>query len=57
MIPYETVRAHLERHHRIRTTDLTWEAMAAIHEHEHRAGRRHQAPLPLVVATPAEQER
>ena len=53
MIPYETIRSHLERRHRTGTADLTWEAMVTIHEqqHEQRSGSDcHQTPLPLVVA-------
>jgi len=36
MIPYESVRWHLERRHWIATVGVSWSGLVAIHEEEHR---------------------
>jgi len=53
VIPYETIRVHLERRHRIATPDADWNDRVAIHEREHHAAvYPHQPALPLVVNIP-----
>lgn len=36
MIPYETVRSHLERRHWAATAGFTWDELVAVHEEVHR---------------------
>lgn len=36
MIPYETVRHHLQRRHWASTDGFTWEQLVAIHDEVHR---------------------
>ena len=51
MIPYETVRFHLERWHWIATVGVTWPGLVAIHEeaHTHDGDPHHDVP-----ATPSQ---
>jgi len=55
MIPYESVRAHLERHHWIATRGVSWPGLVAIHEQEHRthSGDPHR-PAPATASEWAE---
>lgn len=52
MIPYETVRSHLERRHWASTDGFSWEELVVIHEAVHlTTGDNHQESLPPVQPT------
>lgn len=42
MIPYTTVRDHLDVEHWVNTTGLSWLQLVGVHEDEHRSEQTHR---------------